>query len=249
MSQAEGREELEDGLRQMGTVLHRDRDARSVLQLVTDLALHTLTRADGVSIALKAAAGFQTASAVPVVLRAVEVAQYDSGRGLCLETLETGLRHEAVLAERRDDWPEFVQAALEAGYESALSVPLADTGTTAAVPLGVLNVYSREHVGFDDEDRHAAAVFARSAANVLGNAQAFEAASVENDQLTKALETRGIIGEAKGIIRARRGCTSDEAFDELRRISQSTNQKVSAVAREVVDSITRPEEPGDDGDD
>jgi AmiR/NasT family two-component response regulator len=49
--------------------------------------------------------------------------------------------------------------------------------------------------------------------------------------LQKAIESRDVIGQAKGIIMARRGVSADEAFDLLRRTSQDLNVKLADLAR------------------
>jgi AmiR/NasT family two-component response regulator len=60
--------------------------------------------------------------------------------------------------------------------------------------------------------------------------------------LYRALDSRDAIGQAKGILMARRGISADEAFDLLRRTSQDVNVKLREVA-ETVTSL-RTEVPG-----
>jgi hypothetical protein len=63
---------------------------------------------------------------------------------------------------------------------------------------------------------------------------AIEELRLENDQLQEALQTRLAIGEAKGLIMARSNCSSDAAFEILRRASQRQNVKLREVAAEIV---------------
>ena len=56
----------------------------------------------------------------------------------------------------------------------------------------------------------------------------------ENANLRKALESRDVIGQAKGVIIAANRCTSDAAFDVLRQQSQHENRKLIDVAAEIV---------------
>ncbi|MFC0111477.1 ANTAR domain-containing protein [Kibdelosporangium aridum] len=49
--------------------------------------------------------------------------------------------------------------------------------------------------------------------------------------MLKAIDSRDVIGQAKGILMARRGITAEKAFDELRRASQNLNIKLTEVAR------------------
>jgi hypothetical protein len=53
--------------------------------------------------------------------------------------------------------------------------------------------------------------------------------------LQKAIESRDIIGQAKGIIIASCRCSADEAFAMLRQQSQHENRKLVDVAREIVE--------------
>jgi GAF domain-containing protein len=237
---------LSSGLRELAGVLHRDHSADAVLQLVTELAAQTLTGAHGVSISLKAGGGYTTASALPASLVPIDESQYDPSRGPCVEALERNQCIEGNLRDCCERWPEFVSAARAGGYEFVMSVPLSSDVTDAV--SGALNVYSRDVDPFDSEQRRAATAFAHSAGAALNNAEAFKRAALENEHLNLALHSRGLIGEAKGIIMERTGCSSDDAFDELRRLSQSTNRKVVVIAHEIVQSAQRARDDGRNGD-
>jgi hypothetical protein len=52
--------------------------------------------------------------------------------------------------------------------------------------------------------------------------------------LRRALESRTVIGYAVGLVMSSAGMSSTEAFDELRRISNRTHQKVRDVAEKMV---------------
>ena len=51
-----------------------------------------------------------------------------------------------------------------------------------------------------------------------------------------ALQSRDVIGQAKGIIQVRERCGPDEAFERLRDLSQHRNIKLRDLARAVVES-------------
>lgn len=55
----------------------------------------------------------------------------------------------------------------------------------------------------------------------------------ETDMIRSALETRDLIGQAKGVIMAALACTPDEAFLLIRQQSQHENRKLVEVAAEV----------------
>ena len=54
------------------------------------------------------------------------------------------------------------------------------------------------------------------------------------NNLRIALETRGVIDQAKGILMARHRLTADQAFQVLVRMSMRTNRKLRAVAEDLV---------------
>jgi AmiR/NasT family two-component response regulator len=53
----------------------------------------------------------------------------------------------------------------------------------------------------------------------------------ENANLLKAVESRDLIGQAKGILMERQKLSASEAFDALRVASQHSNQKLVEIAR------------------
>jgi hypothetical protein len=55
----------------------------------------------------------------------------------------------------------------------------------------------------------------------------------------EALETRDIIGQAKGVIMAAMACPPDEAFNMLRQQSQAENRKLVEVAAEIANRAWR----------
>jgi hypothetical protein len=65
----------------------------------------------------------------------------------------------------------------------------------------------------------------------------------EADQLREALTSRATIDQAKGIVMAQRGCTVDEAWTWLVKLSNETNVRVADVAAALVYQVT-PRESG-----
>ncbi|BFO21250.1 hypothetical protein SHKM778_76380 [Streptomyces sp. KM77-8] len=56
------------------------------------------------------------------------------------------------------------------------------------------------------------------------------------EQLRQALASRPVIDQARGILMATYGCTSDEAWHILREASQLSNTKLRTVAESVTAS-------------
>lgn len=54
-----------------------------------------------------------------------------------------------------------------------------------------------------------------------------------------AVESRDLIGQAKGLVMAKTGCSSEDAFDLLRAQSQHENRKLTDIAAELVERHNR----------
>jgi AmiR/NasT family two-component response regulator len=65
------------------------------------------------------------------------------------------------------------------------------------------------------------------------------AVTQENEQLRRALETRDVIGQAKGMLMERCDIDANAAFNLLVTLSQKSNTRVEHVARRVVE-IAKP---------
>ena len=82
--------------------------------------------------------------------------------------------------------------------------------------------------------------FERNGTHARDNATAEELAALhrENDQLRSALTSRATIDQAKGILMAEHGCSPEEAFSRLVKMSQDTNVRLRDVARAIVYQAT-----------
>lgn len=81
--------------------------------------------------------------------------------------------------------------------------------------------------------------FATAAAVAVHNAQVLAQAQELTRQLQTALATRPIIDQAIGLLRGRTSATSEEAFEQLRRLSQCGHTKLVVVAQRLVDQAVR----------
>lgn len=127
------------------------------------------------------------------------------------------------------EWPSFGPAAADKGVHSVLSTGLFPDGQPPR--LGALNCYSHRLHGLDAADQNIALILAAHASTALAATQAASAAELETAHLLKALESRDVIGQAKGILMQRRNIEAEQAFDILRKASQSLNIKLAEIAR------------------
>nr|WP_271213457.1 ANTAR domain-containing protein [Rhodococcus wratislaviensis] len=101
--------------------------------------------------------------------------------------------------------------------------------------LGSLNLYSRVGRAFSEFDAALLRVYASLIASTIRLARDGREAREEVAGLIKAMESRSIIEQAKGIVMATGGVSADEAFDFLVVSSQQRNIKLARLAKELVD--------------
>ena len=164
----------------------------------------------------------------------IDQAQYDEGRGPCLDAWREKriVRLDDVAVDGMAAYPAFSQACLDHGIHSTLSLPLiaSDRG------VGALNLYAEGATAFSADDEQVGGDLATAASVVLANAAAYWGAYDLSQQMSEAMQSRAVIEQAKGMLMAQSsGLTSDEAFQLLSRASQRENVKLRDIAQRIVD--------------
>ena len=199
-----------------------------------------------VSVTLRAEDGaFSTPAETDEVATELDQVQFRSGAGPCVDAaLPAGPAYavsEDLNVEQR--WPQFAAAATAHGFGAVLSTELLTTSAPGRF-TGALNIYMREPHSITAFDRHATLLLATHAALALAHVHAAELANLHTVQFEQALQSRDIIGQAKGILMNRQGITADEAFDLLRRTSQDLNVKLVDLATTVANRHEEFDLPG-----
>jgi GAF domain-containing protein len=215
--------ELAETFAAVARALLAEPDLDAMLTKIATIAVVTVEHCEHAGVTQIEGASVRSAAASDDVPRLVDRIQDEVNDGPCYDAIRAGstFRTGNLAAEHR--WPRFAQRAHEeTGLASVLSVRLFVAENT----MGALNLYSRQVDAFDDEDEAIAVVFAAHAAVAMANGR-------EAEQLRWAVETRDVIGQAKGILMAREHISEDQAFDMLRRASQRLNIKLRDVARDI----------------
>ncbi|MEQ3553419.1 GAF and ANTAR domain-containing protein [Pseudonocardia nematodicida] len=212
-----------------------------VLKRVVDAVGRVVPAAGLVSVTLRDDSGeFHTPVETDSLATAFDQVQYRSGRGPCVDAAQPDGPAAAWSDDLRGEtqWPEFAEEVAARGYRSVLAVELLPDAHPPRLP-GALNVYATGSAVFGPADRDRLTLLAGYASLALAKCSAVSAAALREAQLREAIESRDVIGQAKGILMARRGLSADEAFDVLRRTSQDVNVKLAHLARTVVESPDR----------
>jgi|tagenome__1003787_1003787.scaffolds.fasta_scaffold20946968_3 hypothetical protein len=165
---------------------------------------------------------------------ALDQAQYQAGSGPCLDSADPAGPAYALSNDLSGEtrWPAFAANAIAEGYQSVLSTALLPN--PGSVPFsGALNVYSTRTGAFDDSARDLAFVLATHASLALAlvrTRQDLADAERIGANLREAVDSRTIIGQATGILMARRHLTAEQAFEVLRQTSQNRNIKLARLA-------------------
>jgi hypothetical protein len=197
----------------------------SALRRIVFAVTEVISGADLVSVTLRRPDGeFHTPAQTDPLAGQLDQLQYDFGEGPCVEAARGGGAAVAVSADLSTEtaWPKFAPAAAAHGFASIVSTALLPDSGQPGVS-GALNIYSRRTGGLTETDRAVALLLAAHVSLVLGGAQAAN--------LRRAIESRDVIGQAKGILMQRRDISADEAFGILRKASQDLNVKLADLAR------------------
>jgi GAF domain-containing protein len=222
---------------ELGRIRLADVEIDTLLDKIAQLAKRTIPGASEVSVTLLHGNTPQTAAFTGELALALDEKQYERGFGPCLDAAEstTSLIVPDTGSEQR--WPGWAQTAAQAGAHSSLSVGL----PVHEHVTGALNIYATTPNAFDHDAIAIAQTFAGFAAVGLANAHLYEAQATLAGHMQKAMDSRAVIEQAKGVIMGGRRCTPDEAFAILTKLSQDTNRKLRDVASALVESAHRPQ--------
>lgn len=137
------------------------------------------------------------------------------------------------LAQARERWPEFTDAAIAAGLATCWALPLRRQDET----IGAVSVLAEKDYLFPSADYRLALTLAEMATiGILRQRQLRQSQRLVG-QLQRALDSRVVIEQAKGAVSARLGVTPNEAFELLRSYSRSRSRPLAGVAADVLADV------------
>lgn len=211
--------------------------AREIVQTATkvvpgaDLASMTVLNAEG---------RFRTPVRTERLAVRLDEAQYRTNEGPCLDATRRGglgLAQGDDLAAPDTPWHRFSPSAVRLGVRSVVAVGLLPQSSSPR--LGALNLYAREPGSLADLDVDVAlaaylAVALAAVSQVDVAHQQRDVAREEATNLRQALETRDLIGQAKGILMVERQVSAEAAFELLSTASQRLNVRLRDLAEQIV---------------
>ena len=223
---------------EMADTLVDDYDVVDLLTGLADRCVNLLgVSAAGVMLA-SPEGGLGLVASSSEAMRLLELFELQAQEGPCLDAFHTGqpVAHENLQAGS-GRWPSFSAAALQAGFRSALALPL----RLRELTLGALNLLSVTQTPMDEADVIVARAFADLATLSIVQHRAAAEAQHLNEQLSAALASRVVIEQAKGVISERTGVNLAEAFSRLRAYARNHNLRLTYVAQGAVDGTLDPQ--------
>ncbi|MDX6206033.1 MAG: hypothetical protein QOE76_3568 [Frankiales bacterium] len=205
-----------------------------VVDLLDELVGHCARLIDVDSAGLLLADGLgvlHVMAASSEVARLLEVFQLQRAEGPCRDCFRTGLPVSVPdLQDATEQWPEFVPAALAAGFASVHAVPMRLRDNT----LGAMGMFGAVVGSLSEDNLSLAQALAdvASVAIVQDKAVAERGAVVE--QLQAALNSRVVIEQAKGIVAHVGDLEVGQAFVVIRQYARNHNERLTVVADAVV---------------
>jgi GAF domain-containing protein len=214
---------------ELARVVLVDRELDAVLTEIVQIARRALPGSEASSITLiREERGYTAAFDGQLAMDADEL-QYDRGYGPCLDAGRSG--EVFIIADMRAEerWPDYARHGVALGVRSSLSIPLPFQGAS----IGALNNYARRPDAFGEADVAPAEEVAAFVAIAVANAEAAARATDDVTNMRRAMVSRAVIEQAKGILMERYKVTSEQAFTLLTHSSQRSNVKLRDIAEEL----------------
>ena len=217
-----------------------DFDVVELLTLLTDRCVKVLDVAAAGLMLVDPEGVLRVVASSSEEMHLVELFEVQSEEGPCPDCYRTGqpvLNHSLVADDGR--WPRFGPVALEAGFRSVHALPLCLRGLT----IGALNLFRADDGPLGKADVVAAQALADVATMAILQHRAALQADILSEQLNRALDSRIIIEQAKGVLAERAGLDMDQALSWLRNHARNQNLLLVDVAQSVIAGTVAPDPP------
>lgn len=221
-------------LTELSTTLTSGAEMADILDRVVQLVQKYVPGVEQSSITLIRGSKAATAASTGPLPIALDEIQYEQGYGPCLDAGRTdSVMHIADMAiEQR--WPAYTPLAVQHGVHSSLSLPL----PVENYLVGALNMYATRKGAFDRSSMALGTALAAHITAALSFAETSHGHRLRADNLARAMRSRDVIEQAKGMIMAQQKCSAEAAFQLLRKLSMDENIKLQDLAVSIVSSAS-----------
>jgi hypothetical protein len=163
--------------------------------------------------------------------RLLEIFQLQNDQGPSLDCVRTGTAVvSGDLDADRSRWPLFASFAVAAGFRSVAALPMRLREQT----IGGLSLFGDHAVPVAPDDQRLAQALADVATTGILQQRAARSGIPLAEHLQRALSSRVVIEQAKGVLAERNGMSAEVAFDSLRLYARDQNLKLTDLAVAIV---------------
>jgi transcriptional regulator with GAF, ATPase, and Fis domain len=226
---------LSDTFVDLADTMVDDFDVIDFLHMLTDRSARLLSVSAAGVVLADPRGELRVAAASSEEAGLIELFQVQNDQGPCLDCFRTGQPVTAAdLAGPGQRWPRFAAAATRAGFGAVDALPMRLRDQV----IGALNLFSARAGPLGPAELRIGQGLADVATIGLLQERNVRRAETLAEQLQAALNSRVIIEQAKGKLAERAALDMNQAFTLLRQHARNTNQRLTDVARYVIDSPT-----------
>ncbi|MDH6238450.1 GAF and ANTAR domain-containing protein [Cryobacterium sp. CG_9.6] len=167
----------------------------------------------------------------------VEILQSQAGVGPCVDAYRTGtvVTIDDIASAESAQYPDFQTAALSQGFRSVHAIPMRLRPNT----IGALNLFRTTTGTLTLEDAAIGQALADVATISILHKRSVRDNTAVNEQLQRALNSRVLIEQAKGVIAQRNQLTINDAFNRLRTYARAHNESIHDSAEKVINNTVQ----------
>ncbi|MGW1490449.1 ANTAR domain-containing protein [Streptomyces sp. NPDC002402] len=212
-------------------------DDFDLIEFLEQLCAHCVTLLDvsaaGILLANEKDA-MQTIAASDEATHLLELFALQHNQGPCLECYRSGTARTNIdlnSPTATSAWPAFAARARRSGLRTSHVFPLRLRNRA----VGAMNVFHTSLQPLSPQDASLAQALADVATIALLQQRDLDQEQAEKAQLQRALTTRILIEQAKGILAERWNTNPDIAFATLRTYARAHQLRISDCARQIID--------------
>lgn len=206
-------------------------DAVDLLQLLVERSAALLDATDAGILLADGTGRLEVVASTDERSQLVELMQLGHDGGPCVECFTTGVPISIPdIGSLHDRWPLFRSAAVAQGFHALHAVPLRLREKT----IGSLNLFGDQPGELGEFDLVAAQALADVATISILQERAVRESDLIADQLERALDSRVIIEQAKGVVAYVSEVPVDEAFRIIRAYARDNQRGIVDVSSDIV---------------
>lgn len=215
----------------LADTLVTDYDIVDVLQTLVEQTSRILEAADAGILIPNEAGDLEVVASTSERSQLISLLQLRAHEGPCVDAYTSG-KIVAVdnIASTYARWPTFATSASQVGYQAMYAIPMRLRNET----IGSLNLFTDRGGPMPPADTTIARALTDVATISILQERALRESDIAREQMQRALTSRVLIEQAKGVLAHLEHIDIDEAFTVLRSRARNSGRRLSVVAQEII---------------